>query len=301
MDTIEDFRKHARSFVREFGFFKSQYEDTGASYGETHALIEFARLGELEVGELGRLLNIDKTGASKMLSQLQKKKWVNSSSLQDGRKKLFKLSAAGRQIAATIEKHANKKAKLAFDELSAEEQVAVLRGIACITGALKTAKARSEYTIRVCQPKDNAAIASIVKRSLKDLGFAGPGTAAADPSVHYLSSFNSERQCYLVAEKEGRVMGGAGVVAMKGESKQVCELVRMFLHPDARSSGLAQLLIDEVLRRAKDYGYSLCYLETTDKMKAAQALYRKNGFQYVSKRRGNTGHFACDVLMEKKL
>ena len=301
MDEIKAFRKHSRSFVREFGFFKSQYEDTGATYGETHALIEFARLGELEVGELGRLLNIDKTGASKMLAQLRKKKWVSSSSLQDGRKKLFKLSSSGKQIAAAIEKHADTKAKLAFDELSPAEKAAVVEGMACITAELKTAKARFEYTIRICQPKDNAAIASIVKRSLKDLGFAGPGTAAADPSVHHLSSFNAERQCYLVAEKDGRVMGGAGVVGMKGEAKQVCELVRMFLHPDARSSGLAQLLMDEVMRRAKGYGYKLCYLETTERMKAAQTLYRKNGFEYVSKRRGDTGHFACDVLMEKRL
>lgn len=301
MDVVQEFRKHARTLVREFGFFKSQYEDTGATYGETHALIELKRYGRVEVSELARALNIEKSGASKMLTQMRKKGWVAYIKGDDGRKKLFGLTSAGKKTTAEVERYAERKMKLGFAELPASQHKAVVSALRSVTEALRTSRARAEYNVRVCEPKDNAQIAAIVRRALKDLGFAGPGTAAADPSLDYLSSFNTDRGCYLVAEKDGKVVGGAGIVGMPGERRTVCELVRMFTAPDARGSGLGQLLMDEALSRARAMGYKLCYLETTGRMKAAQALYLKNGFRYVKQRRGNTGHFACKVLMERKL
>jgi putative acetyltransferase len=96
-------------------------------------------------------------------------------------------------------------------------------------------------------------------------------------------------------------MGAAGIIPMQGEPDTVCELVRMFIRPEARNTGLSQILMDHALSNARKFGYRICYLETTDLMKAAQNLYLKNGFTYVKKRRGNTGHFACTVLMEKRL
>jgi putative acetyltransferase len=301
MDIVDDFRKSARVIVREFGFFRSQYEDTGASHGETHALIELNRLGRLEVGELGRLLNIDQSGASKMLTNMQKKGWVVPAAGSDGRKRIFQLTAAGRRVNAAVEKCADRKARLALDELPTAEQHSLAENMKALADALRLSRARSEYHIRPCEVRDNKAMASIVRRAIKDLGLDGPGTAAADPSLDYLSSFNTDRQFYLVAEKAGKIAGGAGILAMNGEPDTVCELVRMFLRPDARCSGLAQLLIDEVKVRARELGYKTCYLETTEPMTAAQALYRKNGFIHVKKRRGNTGHFACTVLMECSL
>lgn len=287
--------------MRQFGFFRSKYGDTGATYGETHALIEFARLGELEGGELARILNIDKSQASKLIKGMEQKGWIQVRTTQDGRKKIFRLSEQGRAIYQKVDKMAESKVLNALSCLSDNEQKMVSQALGLFAGALEKSAALAAYTIRPCKNEDNAEIASIVRRSLKDLGFAGPGTAAQDPSLDYLSSFNRDKQCYLVAERDGKIYGGAGIARLQGESQNVCELVRMFLHPEARSSGLSQMLIEECLKFAQNAGYKICYLETTAKMIAAQRLYAKNGFQYVKIRRGDTGHFACNVLMEKKL
>ena len=129
MDVVQEFRKHARTLVREFGFFKSQYEDTGATYGETHALIELKRYGRVEVSELARALNIEKSGASKMLTQMRKKGWVAYIKGDDGRKKLFGLTSAGKKTTAEVERYAERKMKLGFAELPASQHKAVVAAL----------------------------------------------------------------------------------------------------------------------------------------------------------------------------
>jgi putative acetyltransferase len=301
MDSLTEIRKDARAIVREFGFFQSHYEGTSATHGETHALIELKRLGELEGGELSRLLNINKSGASKILSKLKQKGWTRLARTNDGRKRLTRLSPLGEKKVQEIELLASKKLQKALDTLTAQEQNTLATGLTLLARSLKQSRALDQFAIKPCAPSHNKQIAAIVRRSLKDFGFAGPGTAAVDPTLDCLSSFNGPQKCYLIAEKDGKVMGGAGIIPMEGEPRTVCELVRMFIRPEARNTGLSQILIDHALTHARQFGYKICYLETTELMKAAQNLYLKNGFIYVKRRRGNTGHFACTVLMEKKL
>lgn len=299
--TLEEIRKNARSVVREFGFFQTYYEGTTATHGETHALIELRRLGELEGGELARLLNINKSGASKILTRLKNRGWILDGQAIDGRKRVVRLSKSGEKKVQEIELLASRKLQNALDTLAPEEQSTLASGLLLLAKSLKQARALREYLVRPCEIRDNRQMAAIVRRALKDFGFEGPGTAAVDPSLDALSGFNGDRKCYLIAEKDGKIMGGAGITPMEGESDSVCELIRMFIRPEARNTGLSQVLIDHALKRASQFGYRICYLETTERMKAAQNLYLKNGFSYVGKRRGNTGHFACTVLMEKQL
>jgi putative acetyltransferase len=301
MVALSDIRKDARAIVREFGFLQTHYEGTAATHGETHALIELKRIGELEGGELARLLNINKSGASKILSKLRKNGWIRSEGTADARKRLTRLTPAGERKVKEIEQLASTRLQRALDMLTSDEQRTLAKGVELLAKSLKRSRALDQFTIRPCEPSHNKQMAAIVRRSLKDFGFAGPGTAAADPSLDYLSSFNGRRKCYLIAEKKGKVMGGAGIIPMEGEAKTVCELVRMFIRPEARNTGLSQVLIDNALMHARKFGYKTCYLETTEQMTAAQNLYVKNGFSYVKKRRGDTGHFACTVLMEKNL
>ena len=301
MTQLTGIRKDARAIVREFGFFQTHYEGTTATHGETHALIELKRLGELEGGELARLLNINKSGASKILSKLKKKGWTRNARTVDARKRLTRLSPAGEKKVREIEELASRRLQRALDTLTTEDQLTLATGLELLAKSLKRSRALEQFRIKPCEPGHNKQIAAIVRRSLKDFGFAGPGTAAADPSLDCLSSFNGARKCYLIAEKDGKVMGGAGIMPMEGEPETVCELVRMFIRPEARNTGLSEVLMDHALTQARKFGYKICYLETTELMKAAQSLYLKNGFTYVKKRRGNTGHFACTVLMEKRL
>ena len=59
------------------------------------------------------------------------------------------------------------------------------------------------------------------------------------------------------------------------------ELKRMFVLPEARGFGLAQLVIKELETEAKRQGFTVLILETLYKQIEAISLYQKTGFRIV--------------------
>ena len=95
-------------------------------------------------------------------------------------------------------------------------------------------------------------------------------------------------------------MGGGGIFPSNGLPEDTCELVKMYLLPEARGIGLGRMLIQKCLDGARATGFKKIYLETMPELKQALKTYEKFGFQYLDGPMGNTGHFGCDrwMLME---
>ena len=156
--------------------------------------------------------------------------------------------------------------------------------------------------IRSIEFKDNAALAHIIRHSLEEFGANKPGTVFFDPSTDALYQlFQSPRSIYLVAEEHEKIIGGAGIFPSEGLPEGICELVKMYLHKNARGKGLGRTLIGQCLEQAKKMGYEKVYLETMPELKKAVSVYEKFGFDYLTGPMGNTGHFGCDVWMIKEL
>ena len=96
-------------------------------------------------------------------------------------------------------------------------------------------------------------------------------------------------------------MGGAGIFPTEGLGDTTCELVKMYLTPTARGTGLGKKLIDTCLAKAKTMGYTQVYLETMPELKKAVRVYEKFGFTYLTGPMGNSGHNGCDIWMIKTL
>lgn len=160
----------------------------------------------------------------------------------------------------------------------------------------------SDIIIRKLEKKDNAALAEIIRNSLAEHGANKPGTVFFDPTTDDLESlFREAGSWYFVAELNGRVLGGAGIFPSAGLPEDTCELVKMYLIPDARHIGLGRKLISICLEKAKETGYKKVYLETLPELKQAVKVYEKFGFTYLSGPLGNTGHFGCNVWMIHEL
>ncbi|MEO6314608.1 MAG: GNAT family N-acetyltransferase [Chitinophagaceae bacterium] len=160
----------------------------------------------------------------------------------------------------------------------------------------------AHITIRLIQPSDDRALATIIKNSLAEFGANKPGTAFFDPTTDALFQlFQQAGSFYFVAEKANELLGGAGIFPSAGLPEGVCELVKMYLHPAARSKGLGRLLIHQCLERAALAGYKKVYLETMPELGKAVSVYEKFGFTYLKGPMGNTGHFGCDIWMIKTL
>ncbi|MBC7640739.1 MAG: GNAT family N-acetyltransferase [Flavobacterium sp.] len=80
--------------------------------------------------------------------------------------------------------------------------------------------------------------------------------------------------CYF-----GNIAVGCG--AFKIHEKNIVELKRMFVHPDYRGLSIAKNILNELENWLKDLNKSTIILETSIRLEAAIALYKKSGYQRI--------------------
>ena len=160
----------------------------------------------------------------------------------------------------------------------------------------------STLLIRPIEPRDDAAIAAIIRAVMPEFGADGPGFAIHDAEVDGMhAAYRQPRSVYFVVERDGVVIGGAGVAPLHGGEADVCELRKMYFLPAARGIGAGSAMIQHCLEAAGQFGFKRCYLETLTGMDAAQALYKRHGFVQLSQPMGGTGHFSCDRFFIREL
>ncbi|MCX7552202.1 GNAT family N-acetyltransferase [Xanthomarina sp. F2636L] len=160
----------------------------------------------------------------------------------------------------------------------------------------------NNIVIREISVADNIQIAQVIRDVLVELGAPKVGTAYEDVSLNnMMETYTNEKAAYFVIERQGKILGGAGIAPLDGFEDLVCELQKMYFLKEARGLGLGEILIQKCMERAKVLGFKKCYLETLPFMVAAQKLYTKVGFESLDKPLGNTGHYSCDVWMIKAL
>lgn len=157
-------------------------------------------------------------------------------------------------------------------------------------------------TLRPIQESDNPALAIIIRNTLAEFGANHPGTVYFDDATdHLFELFEKERSAYFVAEADGKIVGGGGIYPTDGLPADTCELVKMYLLPEARGIGLGRTIIEKCLETARQYGFVQIYLETMPELHQALSIYEKFGFSYLCSPMGNSGHFGCDLHMIRDL
>ncbi len=155
-----------------------------------------------------------------------------------------------------------------------------------------------QITIRDIRPTDNPVLSRIVKNTLAEFGANHPGTVYYDPTTDALFElFQKERSAYFVAEMNGAIVGGGGIYPTDGLPEDTCELVKMYLLPQARGTGLGRTLIEKCIDAAREKGFKNIYLETMPELKQALNIYAKFGFEYLEGPMGNSGHTGCSLWM----
>jgi putative acetyltransferase len=157
-------------------------------------------------------------------------------------------------------------------------------------------------TIRDLRKEDNPQLAKIVKDTLAEFGANHPNTVYYDPTTNTLFEvFQTPGSKYFLAEIDGEMVGGGGIYPTDGLDDDTCELVKMYLLPQARGHGLGRLLIEKCIEAAREIGYKKIYLETMPELKQAMKVYEKFGFKYLNGPMGNSGHTGCSMWMLKEL
>ncbi|OGT55743.1 MAG: GNAT family N-acetyltransferase [Gammaproteobacteria bacterium RIFCSPHIGHO2_12_FULL_63_22] len=155
----------------------------------------------------------------------------------------------------------------------------------------------SDYVIRPIAPRDDAAVATVIRTVMPEFGAVGSGFAISDPEVDWMSRAYSEPRCaYFVIERNGEVMGGGGVAPLTGGEPDVCELRKMYFLPEVRGMGAGAAMMTHCLAAARGIGFKRCYLETLRGMDAAMRLYERSGFHKIGGPMGATGHGGCNTF-----
>lgn len=161
-----------------------------------------------------------------------------------------------------------------------------------------TAPSRAEsagFSLRAIVPADDVAVAEIIRAVMPEFGAVGAGFAIEDPEVDFMSrAYSTPRAAYFVIERDGRVLGGAGVGPLAGAPESVCELRKMYFLPEARGFGMGEVMLRKCIEASREFGYETMYLETLTGMDAAQRLYARLGFVRREHSLGATGHHGCN-------
>ena len=159
-----------------------------------------------------------------------------------------------------------------------------------------------QSVMRLITREDNVAMAAIIRAVHTEFKANKPGTVYYDPTTDDLYTlFQTPRSEYWILEVDGKMMGGGGVYPTEGLPAGCCEIVKLYLLPEARGKGLGKQLIEQCFRSAEKFGFKEVYLETMPELKNAVGLYEKCGFTYLDGPLGNSGHFGCDLWMVKDL
>ena len=82
----------------------------------------------------------------------------------------------------------------------------------------------------------------------------------------------------LVVYDEERAVGCG---AFKKYEEDTAEIKRMFVLPEARGKGIANMILTEIESWAIEQGFAHFILETSPKLHHAIALYTKMGYQFI--------------------
>jgi pimeloyl-ACP methyl ester carboxylesterase/ribosomal protein S18 acetylase RimI-like enzyme len=89
---------------------------------------------------------------------------------------------------------------------------------------------------------------------------------------------------WLVAYRDGRAVGCAG---LKRIDDRVAEVKRIYVTPEARSTGVARALLNRLEQVAQAVGYELLRLDTGAKQPASVALFGSSGYVPIADYNGN--------------
>lgn len=73
----------------------------------------------------------------------------------------------------------------------------------------------------------------------------------------------------------------AGCIGLKKINEQHCEMKRLYVRPQFRGKHLGNLLVERIIKDAKEIGYSSMFLDTLPFLQNAIHMYKKFGFYEI--------------------
>jgi DNA-binding MarR family transcriptional regulator/GNAT superfamily N-acetyltransferase len=271
---VEQVRRFNRVVTKQVGALNDRFLGRPRPLGEARLLWEIG-LGACEVRSLRCRLGIDSGYLSRLLRSLEAAGLVEvSPSPADARIRIVRLTRAGRQERAALDRRSDELAGSLLAALSADQQKRMVGAMREVERLLVAANVQ----ITPVDPEHPDAqyclaeyVAELNRRSTR--GF--------DPSVGATALPHEVRppagQFYVVYLHGEQI----GCGAVKHHPDAPAEIKRMWIAPQARGLGLGRRLLETLEACARTGGARVAYIETSAVLTEALSLYRSTGWVEV--------------------
>jgi DNA-binding MarR family transcriptional regulator/GNAT superfamily N-acetyltransferase len=271
-------REFNRFYTNVIGLLRGKYLDTPYSLTEARLLFELGQREASEVTDLRRVVDIDPGYLSRILARFESDGLVGRQrSAADGRRQVIRLTGSGRAVVAGLDARSAGQTRDMLAGLRDDEQRHLLEAMRVITEALTESPQPRGYLLRAPRPGD---MGWVVQRNgslyAAEFGWDGSYEALVARIVaDYVDHRDPEAEAAWIAEVDGVQ---AGCVFCVREDASTARLRLLLVEPWARGLGIGARLVEEVLRFAREAGYTRITLWTNDVLASARRIYQRAGF-----------------------
>ena len=298
-DRISAVRRFNRFFTRQIGVLRERLLHSPYSLTEARIIYELAQRDVVTAADLCRELGLDAGYLSRMVSRLEQQGLLDRlPSESDGRQRLLRLTPAGEQAFALLDKRARDEVAETLHNLSEEEQQRLLTSMQTIESVFdkgESFKFAEPFFLRSHESGDMGWVThrhGVLYR--QEYGWdEGFEALVAQIVSDFITHYNPARERCWIAEMGGEIVGSVFVVQA---SETVAKLRLLLVEPKARGLGLGSRLVEECLRFARRHGYKKIMLWTNSILVAARRIYERAGFKLVAQEAHHS--FGHDLIGE---
>jgi DNA-binding MarR family transcriptional regulator/GNAT superfamily N-acetyltransferase len=267
-----------RFYTNVIGLLRGKYLDTPYSLTEARLLFELAQRDTSEVTDLRRMVDIDPGYLSRILARFEADGLIiRQRSAADARRQIIGLTATGRSVVGGLDARSAGQTRDMLAAVRDEDKRKLLEAMRVITETLTGSAQPRGYLLRPPQPGD---LGWVVQRNgavyADQFGWDSSYEALVARIVaDYADHRDPGAEAAWIAEVDG---APAGCVFCVRENATTARLRLLLVEPWARGLGIGSRLVEEVLRFARQAGYSAITLWTNDVLAGARRIYQQAGF-----------------------
>jgi DNA-binding MarR family transcriptional regulator/GNAT superfamily N-acetyltransferase len=276
--TVAAVRGFNRFYTNVIGLLRGKYLDTPYSLTEARLLFELAQRDTSEVTDLRGTVDIDPGYLSRILARFEADGLITRQrSAADARRQVIRLTDAGRSVVAGLDARSAGQTRDMLAAVRDDDRRKLIDAMRVITETLTQSPQPRGYLLRPPQPGD---MGWVVQRNAEvyagEFGWDDSYEALVARIVaDYVDNRDPEAEAAWIAEVDGTP---AGCVFCVRENAATARLRLLLVESWARGLGIGARLVDEVLRFARQAGYTEVTLWTNDVLADARRIYQRAGF-----------------------
>lgn len=283
---INTLRHLSRTLIRELGMLQLNKANSQETAGHWHALIEISKDPGITISKLGHLLLLSISTTSRLVKSLVKNGFLDLFEGKDKREKSLYLTDKGEAEIRKINAFSQSKILGAFEFLTEEEIMQIIEAISKYCRALETSRLMREK-IKIVTLSTSRTIRKQIMSMVTNIQrdeFSIPITdkinlciLKAEADFYYQNSYNF----WYAINDNGQIIGSIG---LKKINNQYGEIKKFFVVKEYRGKGVAQRLMNTLLKAASKHKFDFVVLGTVDKLHAAHKFYDKFGFARIDQK-----------------